>query len=80
MLAAAEAVVEALCRADRERRGFLVMKRAAGLELAPRFLELYPPADDFHDICPGDQIVDEVLWYQTAHNLYNAYPALRGSD
>ena len=72
MFAAAETVIKPFRRADRKRRGFFVVKRAAGLELAARFLELYAAADHLDDIRPGDQIVDEVLWYQAAHNLYNA--------
>jgi hypothetical protein len=72
-------MVEALRRANGERRGFLVVKRAAGLEFAASFLELDAAAKHLNDICSRDQIVDEVLWYQAAHNIVNGYSAFQGS-
>src|SRR5207237_597166 len=61
VLAAAEAVVELLVRAHRERGGLLVVERAAGLVFAPGLLQRHAGADDLHDVGAGDQLVDEVL-------------------
>ena len=61
VLAAAEAVVELLVRAHPEGRGFLGVERTAGLVLAAGLLQRHAPADEFHDISAGDELVDEVL-------------------
>ena len=78
--AAAEAVVEAFRRADRERRGLLVMERAACLELAAGLLELHAAADDLDDVCPSDQVVDKILGNQSGHVLVNASSVLPGFE
>ena len=78
--AAAEAVIETLARADGKRRRFFVMKRAAGLEFAARFLELHAPANDLDDVGAGDQIVDEILRNQSGHSVLNVALAVAGSS
>jgi len=60
---ATETVVETLSGAHREGGCFFVMKWAAGLELAARFLELDALADDLHNVCTSDQIVNKILRY-----------------
>ena len=50
MRTAAEAMIKALVRADRKRRGFFVMKRTASLVLPPGFLELNAAADNLDDV------------------------------
>ena len=67
MRTAAEAVIKALVRADRKRRGFFVMKRTAGLVLPAGFLELYAAADELDDVGTVDQLVDEFLRDATGH-------------
>src|SRR5690606_21018931 len=57
---AAEAVIELLVGADRERRRLLVVERAAGLVLPPRALQLHAAADHLDDVDARDQLVDEV--------------------
>jgi hypothetical protein len=54
------------------------VKRAARLEFTACFLELYAAAEHLHDIGSRDQIVNEVLWYQAAHNMINGYSGLAG--
>jgi hypothetical protein len=65
--AAAETVIELLVGTDPERRRFFVVKRAAGLEFAARFLQRHPRADDLHDIGSRDDLVDERLWNAAGH-------------
>jgi hypothetical protein len=50
MRTAAEAMIKALVRADRKRRGFFVMKRTASLVLPSGFLELNAAADNLDDV------------------------------
>jgi hypothetical protein len=45
------------------------MKRAAGFEFAAGLLELNPVAEHFDDIGPCDELIDEMLWYQSAHSF-----------
>ena len=66
--AAAEAVIEALVRADGEGGRLLAVKRAAGLVLAARLLELDARADDLDDVRSLHQLVDEVLWNARSHD------------
>ncbi len=59
VLAAAEAVIELLFRADPERGRLFAVERAAGFVLAPLLLERHARADDLGDIGARDQLVDE---------------------
>ena len=78
---AAEAMIKALVRADRKRRGFLVMKRAASLVLPAGFLELYAAADHLDDVGTIDQIVDEFLRDTTGHiGLNGTYVPVSSRD
>ena len=65
--AATKAVIELLVRAHRERRRLLVVKRAAGLVLAARALELHAAADHLDDVGACDQLVDEMLRDAAGH-------------
>ncbi len=65
--AAAKAVIELLVRAHPERRGLLVVKRAAGLVLAPRLLQRHAAADGLDDIRVCDQLVNEALGNAAGH-------------
>jgi hypothetical protein len=47
------------------------MKRAACFELAAGFLELNSAAEHFDDIGSRDKLIDEMLWYQSAHSFKN---------
>ena len=67
MRTASEAVVELLVGAHPERGRLLAVEGAASLVLAPRFLERHARTDQFDDIGPRDQIVDEGLWDAPAH-------------
>ena len=60
--AAAEAVIEALRRAHRERRRLLAVKRAEAFVVAAGALQRDARADDLDDVGSGDQLVDEGLW------------------
>ncbi len=60
--AAAEAVIETLRGAHRERRRFLAVERAQTFVVAAGALQRHARADDLDDIGAGDQLVDEVLW------------------
>ncbi len=60
-LAAAEAVIELLGRADRERRRFLGMERAQSGEVGAGLLQLHMPADHLHDVGARDQILEKDL-------------------
>ena len=71
VLAAAEAVIETLGRAHRERRGLLVVKRAAGLELLARLPELHPATHDFDDVRAVDEVDDELLRDESSHSESN---------
>jgi hypothetical protein len=53
--AAAEAVIELLGRAYRERRRLLAVKRTAGAEIGAGFLERDVAIDDVDDVDPGQQ-------------------------
>ncbi|MPM55420.1 hypothetical protein SDC9_102217 [bioreactor metagenome] len=59
--AAAEAVVELLARADRERRRLFVVEGAAGGVIGARLLQRYVAVDQVDDVDPGQQILDEVF-------------------
>jgi hypothetical protein len=58
---AAEAMVELLRLAHRERRGLLAVKRAAGNVIRARPLQLHVAVDHVHDIDPAEQFLDEGL-------------------
>ena len=60
-------MVELLVGAHPERGRLLAVEGAASLVLAPRFLERHARTDQFDDIGPRDQIVDEGLWDAPAH-------------
>jgi len=61
VFAAAKTVVKLLRRADRERRRFFVVKRAASLELATGFFQRDARGDDLDDVGACDHLVDKVL-------------------
>ena len=61
VLAAAEAVVKLLGRADRERGRFFAMKRAQAHEVGAPFFELHIAAHDFHHVSARQQFLDESL-------------------
>ena len=67
---AAKTVIEALVGTDRERGRLLVMKWAIRLEFAPCLLELNAFAQYLNDIGTRNQIVNEMLRNQAAHNLF----------
>jgi hypothetical protein len=46
---------------------FLVVERAAGLVLAPGFLQLHAAADHLDDVGAGDELVDEMLGDAAGH-------------
>jgi hypothetical protein len=64
---AAEAVIELLVGADRERRGLLVVERAAGLVFPAGALQLHAAADHLDDVGARDEFVDEVLRDAAGH-------------
>ena len=64
---AAEAVVELLVGDDGERRGLLVVERAARLELLAGALQGDVVLDDFDDVDAGDEVVDEGLGDPSCH-------------
>ena len=70
MLAAAEAVIEALGWTDCERRCFFVVKRAAGFVLAARFLERYTVSHNLNNIGASDKVVDEGLRYAPTVRIF----------
>ncbi len=74
MLAAAEAVVELLGGADRERRRLLGVERAQSHEIGPPLLELYVAADDLHDVDARKQLLDEGLGKGHANNCREGGP------
>src|SRR5690606_9028536 len=57
--AAAEAVIELLARADRERRGLLAVEGAAGEVVGAALLQRQVAFDDVDDVDPGQQVLDE---------------------
>src|SRR5690606_4916758 len=59
--AAAEAVIELLLRADRERWRLLVVKGTAGVILAPDLLQRHARIDHLDDVEAVDEVVDEGL-------------------
>src|SRR5690606_38059203 len=61
--AAAEAVVEAFARADREGGRLLAVERAESLVVRARALQRYACADHLDHVRPGEQLVDERLRY-----------------
>src|SRR5688572_8920181 len=67
MRTAAEAVVKTLGRTDGKGRGFLIVKRADRLVLASRLLQLDACSQDLDDVRPGNQVVNEMLGYQSGH-------------
>ncbi len=80
--AAAKAVIELLLGADGEGRRLLVVKGAAGLELAAGFLERDVGVNDFDDVRSGHQVVDEILRNSTRHLMEksrSARPAPRAA-
>ena len=58
--AAAEAVVELLARADRERRRLLAVERAAGHVVRAGLLQRHVAVDHLDDVHPRQQRLDEV--------------------
>jgi hypothetical protein len=59
MHAAAEAVIELLGRADRERGRLLAMERAQAHEIGAGLAQLHVAPDDLHDVGACDQFLDE---------------------
>src|SRR5687768_1657022 len=66
---AAEAVIELLCRAHRERRRLFRMKRAAGGVIRPGAFQLHIAVDDFDDVDAVEQVLDELLRDQTLRRV-----------
>ena len=73
--AAAEAVVEALRRADRERRRLLAVKRAEAFVVAAGALQRDAGADHLDDVGSGDELVDEGFGDSPGHS--RNYPSAR---
>ncbi len=69
MGAAAEAVIELLVLADRERGGLFVVERAAGLVVLAALLEGHVLVHHVHDVDAGQQIVDELTGDAPGHIL-----------
>ena len=67
MSPAAEAVIEALRRADCKRRRLLAVERTTGLVLAAGLLQLHAGTDDLDDVGALHQLVDEMLWNARGH-------------
>src|SRR4029079_8193469 len=67
--AAAEAVIELLDRAHPERRGFLVMERAAGAIFTAGLLELDARPDELDDVRTRGEVVDEALGNAAGHTV-----------
>jgi hypothetical protein len=61
VLAAAEAVVELLARADRERGRLFPVEGAQPHVIGAALLQLHVPADDLHHVGPREQLLDERL-------------------
>ena len=61
VLAAAEAVVELLGRADGEAGRLFRVERAQARKVGPGLLQLHVAADDVHDVGAGEKLLDEVL-------------------
>ena len=78
--ATAEAVIKALGGTDRERGGFLVVEWATGLVFPAGLFELYATADDFNNIRPRNQVVDEVLRDKSGHTDANVARLRPGSE
>jgi len=70
---AAEAVIELLLRAHRERRRALVVEGTAGLVFAAGALERYPRLDQLDDVGAREQLVEEGIG-DAAHGLKDAMP------
>ena len=64
---ATKAVIELLIGAHPKRSAFFIVKWAAGLEFAAGFLEWNTDTNEFDDVGPCDQLVDEALRNSPAH-------------
>jgi len=73
----AEAVVELLLAIDGKAGGFLVMKRAAGHEVAARSLQGNPRVDQVDDVRAGKNILDELFRDFSDHVSPNDRPCER---
>jgi len=70
MHTATEAMVELLGLADRKRRGFFVVKGAAGHKIGTCLFKRHVPLDHIHDVEAVEQILNEAFW-----NHVNSAPA-----
>jgi hypothetical protein len=65
MCGTAKAVVELLGLADTERRRFLLVKGTPGHVVPTPLLQRHTLVDDFDDVDPGNEFIDETLWDTT---------------
>jgi hypothetical protein len=64
---AAEAVIKLFGLTYGERGRFLIVKRAATLQITPPFAERDPGSDYFDDVCASQHIVYEFSRYLATH-------------